>query len=100
MRTPWRFFRGFHHVLVSHAALLQADPFRAHPGQSITVRSVHDEKIFPNTFGFLAIFLAAVCVGCGVFVKSSTLIAAGGVLAFAGAGYLVTVRAARKRDVS
>ncbi len=99
MRTPWR-FPGGSAICRPDGPAPVTDPFRAHPAHAVTVRSVHDEKIFPNTFGFLALFLAAVCIGCGVFVKSSTLMAAGGVLALAGAGYLVTVRAARKRDVS
>ena len=61
---------------------------------------MHDEKIFPNTFGFLALVLAVVCLGCGVYVKSSTLLASGGVLILFGVGYLLTTRMARRRNDS
>lgn len=61
---------------------------------------MHDEKIFPNTFGFLALFLAVVCLGCGVYVKSSALLASGGVLILFGVGYLLTTRMARRRNDS
>lgn len=57
--------------------------------------SVSDEKFLPYTFGYLALFLAAVSLGCGILVGSAPMLALGAVTALGGPVYLMVARKAR-----
>lgn len=68
---------------------------RALSPAGLTVLGVNDEQFLPYTFGYLAIFLAAVCIGCGIIASSTPMLAGGAVAAVVGPVYLMVARKAR-----
>ncbi len=59
---------------------------------------MNDERFLPYTFGYLAIFLAVVSIGCGIIASSSTMLAGGALAAVVGPVYLLVAKKARRSD--